>query len=129
MRTRMWVDAQRDGRPATARVPRNNAANIWECKTWTRSEFCTCQNSVRGKSPRKCMYSVLAQETAKPGAKFGWPPLSDVGAVTKPRRETRWNLLGCPKLANWSQPKLTILWEHVEEILLLTSFLDCRYIP
>jgi len=30
--------------------------------------------------------------------------LSDVGAVTKPRRETRWNLLACPKFANRSQP-------------------------
>ena len=25
-------------------------------------------------------------------------------AVTLPRRETRWNLLGCPKLTKWSQP-------------------------
>jgi len=25
-------------------------------------------------------------------------------AVTLPRRETRWNLQGCPKLANRSQP-------------------------
>jgi len=34
------------------------------------------------------IYSVLAQETAKDLAKFGWPPVSDVAAVTKPRRET-----------------------------------------
>ena len=38
-----------------------------------------------GKSPQKCIYSVPAQETAKDRAKFGWPPVSDVGAVTKPR--------------------------------------------
>ena len=88
----------------TAPVPCRIAANIGECKTWTQSEFCTWQNSVRGKSPRKCIYNVPAQETAKHRAKFGWPPSSDVGAVTKPRRETRWNLLGCPKLANRSQP-------------------------
>ena len=49
-------------------------------------------------------YSVQAQETAKHCGKFGWPPLSDVGAVTKPRRETRWNLLGCPILAYRCQP-------------------------
>ena len=40
-----------------------------------------------GKSPKKC--SVPAHETAKHRAKFGWPPVSDVAAVTKARRETR----------------------------------------
>jgi len=71
--TTMLADAQRDGRPAeytgrwrpllnaavwltpTARVPCSNAANVEECKTWTQSEFCTWQNYVRGKSPRKRM--------------------------------------------------------------------------
>jgi len=38
-------------------------------------------------------------------AKFGCP-LLEYRAVTLPRRETRWNLLGCPKLANSSQPLL-----------------------
>ena len=52
---------------------------VGERKTWTQSEFCTWQNSVRCKSPRKCICSVLAQETTKRRAKFGWPPLSDVG--------------------------------------------------
>jgi len=37
-------------------------------------------------------------------AKFGWWPLLQWRAVKLPRRETRWNLLGCPKLANGSQP-------------------------
>jgi len=36
-------------------------------------------------------------------AKFGWRPLLEYRAVTQPRRETRWNLQGCPKLANRSQ--------------------------
>ena len=52
----------------------------------------------------KCIYSAPAQETAKNRPNCGLPPLRDVGAVTKQRRETRWNLLGCPKLANRSQP-------------------------
>jgi len=84
-------------------VPCSNTANIAKRKTWTQSEFCTLQNSVRGQEPPK-VYIVPAQETAKHPAKFGWPPLSDVGAVTKWRRETGWNLLGCPKLPNRSQP-------------------------
>jgi len=37
-------------------------------------------------------------------AKFGWCPLLECRAVTLPKRETRWNLLGCPKLANRYQP-------------------------
>ena len=37
---------------------------------------------------------------------FGWRPLLKYRAVTVRRRETRWNLLGCPKLANSSQPLL-----------------------
>ena len=110
--TRMWADAQRDGRPGECRWRRlrkfrnsipctmgprrkpatgvscSNAANIGERKTWTQSEFCSWRNSVRGQEPPKCIYSVAAQETAKHRAKFGWPPVNDVAAVTKPRRKT-----------------------------------------
>ena len=61
--TRMWANAQRDGRPAEYRWrPLFNAA------------------------------------------KFGWRPLLKCRAVTLPRRETRWNYLGCPKLTKRSQP-------------------------
>ena len=61
--TRLWVIAERDGRPAEYRWrPLFNAA------------------------------------------KFDSRPLLECGAVTMPRRETRWNLQGCPKLANRSQP-------------------------
>jgi len=37
-------------------------------------------------------------------AKFGWRPLLECHAVTLPRHETRWNLQGCRKLPNRSQP-------------------------
>ena len=37
-------------------------------------------------------------------AKLGWCSLLDCRAVTLPRRESRWNLEGCPKLVNRSQP-------------------------
>ena len=53
-------------------------------------------------------------------AKFGWRPLPECRAVTLPRRETRWNLQGCPKLAKG----------HVEEVLLFNKFFsDSRYMP
>ena len=73
-------------RPA-AGVPCSKAANIREHKTWTQSEFYTCQNSVRVQKPPKYIHSVPAKKMTKDRAKFGWPPLSDVAAVTKPRHE------------------------------------------
>jgi len=114
----MWVDAQRDGRPAeytdgalcessviqfivprrklwltpAAGLPCSNAANklTGERKTWTYSEYCTGQNSFRGQEPPKMYIQCIpANETAKHRAKFGWPPVSDVAAVTKARREMR----------------------------------------
>ena len=35
---------------------------------------------------------------------FGWRPLLECHVVTLPRRETRWNYLGRPKLTKGSQP-------------------------
>ena len=35
---------------------------------------------------------------------FDWRPLLECRAVMLPRRETSWNLQGCPKLVNRSQP-------------------------
>jgi len=92
-----------------------------------------------GKSPRKCIHSVPVQETAKRPkhrAKFGWPPVSDVAAVMKARRETRRNLLGCPKLPNRSQPLVgrsspyTVKTCHMcRRHCRSTSFSHCRYMP
>jgi len=62
----------------------------------------------------KLQMSANAQRNGRPAeyrwrplfnaAKFGWRPLLECCAVMLPRRETRWNLQGCPKLANRSQP-------------------------
>jgi len=106
--TRMWANAQPDGRPAEFMWrPVLNAAKFgsWpplDCravtlrieqrKTWrTQSEFCTWQIPLRNNSRRKSAFSLPAQVRAKHCAKFGWLPLSDVAAVTKPRREGRCN--------------------------------------
>ena len=61
--TRMWANAQRDGRP-------------------TEHRWCPLFNAT----------------------KFGSCPVLDCRAVTLPRRESRWNQLGCPKLPDRSQP-------------------------
>jgi len=112
MRTRMWADAQRDGRPAKYRWrPLRQFRNsipctakfgwgpLLECRALTlpiqenarlgrKVNFARSKIPSGGESPQKSMYSVKAQETAKDRAKFGWPPVSDVAAVIKPRRET-----------------------------------------
>jgi len=79
-----------------------------------------------GKIRRKCIHNVPAQETAKHRAKFSLTSLSDVAAVTKPRRETGWNLLGWPKLANQSQPLVHRSLPYYEDMwrryCCLTSF-------
>jgi len=81
---------------------------------------------LRGNSHRKCIYSLLAQITAKHRAKFGWLPLSDIAAVTKPRRESHWNQLECPKLPDRSQPLVHRSFPYCENMwrryCCLTSF-------
>jgi len=104
----MWADTERDGRPTEYRWHPLLNAEVWLTPTARVPSSKPCQshpiqenarlghkmNLARGKvpsggkSPRKCIYGVPTQETAKDRAKFGWPPVSDVGAVTKPRRET-----------------------------------------
>ena len=90
--TRMWANAQRDGRPAEYRwLPLFNAA------------------------------------------KFGWRPLLECRAVTLPRRKTRWNLQGCPKVANRSQPLVGRSSPYYQGMwrrycCLKCFFFDCRYI-
>jgi len=82
-RRKVWLTS-------TAGVPCSNAANREEHKTWGR-KVNTAPGKILsgGKSPRKCIYTVPAQEMAKHRAKFGWPPVSDVAAVTKARCKTR----------------------------------------
>ena len=85
--TRMWANAQRDGRPA----------------------------SVQHR-------------------KVFWRPLLKCRAVTLPRRETCWNLQGCPKLPKRAQPLVgrssPYCAGHVEEVLLFNIFFsNCRYVP
>jgi len=124
---------------AAAIEPCSNAAGIGECETWTQSEFCSWQNSVRGQEPPKCIYSVPPQETDKHPAKFCWPPLSNVGGVTKSRLETSWNLLGCPKLRNqsqllvgWSSPYRGDMWRRywclTSSFLIVDTCLSCEHI-
>jgi len=66
-------------------------------------------------------------------AKFGWRPLLECRAVTLPRRKTRWNFLGCPKLTHSSQLLLARRSPYYEDMWSsywrLAIFSDCRYMP
>jgi len=67
-------------------------------------------------------------------AKFGRRSLLECRAVTLPRRESCWNLQGCPKLANRSQPLVGRSSPYYQDMWrryrYLTSFYsDCRYMP
>ena len=110
------------------------SANIGERNTWTQSEFCTWQNSVRlGKCPRKCIHSVTAQDTAKHGAFW----LTSVERRRCSNEVNTWNPLKFAGVPQTGRPisaanglKFTILWGHVEEKLLFNKFVsDCRYVP
>jgi len=56
-------------------------------------------NAQRDGRPAKYRWRPLFN-----AGKFGWRPLLECRAVTLPRGETSWNLLGSPKLANGFQP-------------------------
>ena len=90
--TRMWANAQRDGRPAEYRwLPLFNAA-----KNSLTPTKVPCSNAAKTRKPLKVAGVPQTPET----------------------------------ISAASGPKFTILWEHVEEILLLNNFFsDCRYVP
>jgi len=68
-------------------------------------------NAQRGGRPAEYRWRILFN-----AAKFGLRVLLEYRAVTLPRRVTRWNLLGCPKLANRSQPLVGRSSPYCEDI-------------
>jgi len=65
-------------------------------RSWTQSEFCTWQNSARGKElpkiyipPKIYIQYTPGQDMAERSANFGRLLLSDVAAITKTKRENR----------------------------------------
>jgi len=67
-------------------------------------------------------------------AKFGWCPILKCRAVTLPRRETHWDLQGCPKLDNLSQPLVGRSSPYCGDMwrrycCLTCFFSDCWYMP
>jgi len=91
-----------------------NTRNVGQCPTW----WSPCGTQVVPSVQRRKVWLM---------------PTTRCLAVTLPRRETRWNLLGCPKLANRSQllvgrssPYYEDMWRTYR---CLTTFSDCWYVP
>jgi len=93
--TRMWANAQRDGRSGEYRW--RVAPSVQRRKVWlTPNTGVPCSNAAKTRNMLK--FAGMPQTTGPMSAASG--------------------------------PKFTILWERVEEILLLKSFFsDCRYVP
>jgi len=68
----------------------------YDCEDHSQLEMWT--NAQRDGRPAEYRWHPLFNV-----AKSGWGPLLECRPVTLPRRKTRWNLQGCPKLANRSQ--------------------------
>jgi len=140
----MWADAQRDDRPTqhrwrsllnatvrltpTARVPCNrpNAANVVECKIWTQSEFCTWQNSVRGQESLKMYIQCTSPGDGQTSCKVWLTSVAHRRCSKQAKTRNRLKFACVPQtrqqISSVSKPKFTILWAHVEEILLFNRF-------
>ena len=147
--TRSWASAQHYGRPAEYRwCPVLNAAKfgsrplldcrvvtppIGQRKTWrTRSEFCTWQNSIREQQPPNMYICIYAYSTS-PGkgqtlCKVWLASVERRRCSNEAKMRKLLKLAGVPQtnesetISAASRPKFTILWGHLEEILLLNKF-------
>ena len=98
-------------------VTDSNNKNNNNIETMTTRMWANVQRDGR---PSECRWRPLSK-----AANFGWRPLLECRAVTLPRRELRWNLLGCPKRASKSQMlvrRSLPLWGYVGEALLFNNF-------
>jgi len=79
-------------------------------------------NAQRDGHPAKYRWRPLFN-----AAKFGWRPLLECHAVMLPRHETHWNLQGCPKLRNRSQPLVGRSSPYYEDIWRRYCCLTCFF--
>ena len=94
----------------------------WDFVTfWTHAKLEMWANAQRDGRPVEYRRRPLFN-----AAKFGWRPILECRAVTLPKRETRWNLQGCPKLTKRSQPLVHRSSPHCKDMWrrysCLTSF-------
>ena len=110
----------------TTGVPCSNAANIGDRKTWTQSKFFTWQNSIRGKSPRKCMYVYTSPGDGQTSCKVWLASVERRRCSSKGKRSNPLKFAGVPQtnepISAASGPKSTILWGIWERYCCLQVF-------
>ena len=118
-------DSQETIRHRSNDVITNDLERTWRSLHLKTRIWANAQRDVR---PAKYRWRPLFN-----AAKFGWHPILECRAVTLPRRETRWNLQGCPKLPDRSQPlvdRSSPYCGNMRRYCCLSSFFsDCRYMP
>ena len=93
---RAWYDMIYTIFTCSKKLPKGTKQKIVMKKLKTTRNVANAQRNGR---PAEHRWRPLFNAT-----KFGWRPLLDCRAVTLPRRESHWNLQGCPKLVNRPQP-------------------------
>jgi len=120
------VPCRKDWLTTSARVPGSNTANIGERKTSTQSEFYTGQNSLIGARAAENVHIIMYQPRRRPNI------VQSLLTSVERRRcsnetNTRYPLkfAGVPQsgkpISAANGPKFTILWRHVDDILLFKT--------
>ena len=97
-----------------------NQVNITETRMWANANAMVALQNIRG--------ALCSMPQSLADAHY-YMPCSNDAKTRKPLK-----VAGVPQppetISAASGPKFTILWAHVEEILLLNKiFSDCRYMP
>ena len=107
-----------------------------ERKTWrTQSEFCTWQNSVTEQlQPLKMYIQCISSGKGQTLCKVWLASVERRRCSNEAKTRKPLKLAGVSQtnktISDASGPKFTILWGHVEEILLLKRICaDCQYVP
>jgi len=104
-----------------ARVACSDAANIGKRKTWTQTEFCTWQNSVRGQEPPKMYIQCTSPEDGQTSWKVWLAFVERRRCSNEANTRNPLKFAGVPQtrqpISAINGPKFTILWRHVEKAL------------
>ena len=128
-----WTDRSWRGKPENKwkaqKIWRSTSDKQWQKNSCFRWKAVHSLTRMWANVQRDCRPAVYRWRPLFNAAKFGRRTLLECPVVTLPRRKTRWNLMGYPKLPNGSQSQpFAILWRHLGEILLFNKFFsDCRY--
>jgi len=146
----MWANSEHDGRPAEYRwrpvlkaakcgarpLLKRRAVTLPKCESarWRmQTELCTWQNSVMGQQPPKMYMLCTSAGDGQTPCKVWLASVERRRCSNAAKMRNPLKFAGVPQttrpISATSGLTSTILWGHVEEILLLNKFFsDCRYV-